>query len=320
MSSRMNRYDRVSAKTMTRSARNKELYSTLNNNQTYTTYTDINQTNAVVIDAAQKNYRTREGYQKIKEYNDLIPQPKVKRELDDFNNFYRDRGNKIYDINSVIEEAKRNRIKKDELEEKRKLKNTSYNILASLNKEELERYKREMHKVIRADQEDIKEIINTITTKTINGEIDQETGVNLLSDLMATQAMDRIEGITSDKDAERTDNEEEVVSKKIDTEEQIGISQKLNTSDIELVKEKEIEVIKKEKEYKEKNQDKNIFKDMDQSFYTRSMDLSDKDFETGDGELKKESVALKVVKTIIILIFLAVAAVLLYYIITKYLV
>ena len=41
--------------------------------------------------------------------------------------------NKVYDINSVLEEARKNRKEKDELEEKRKLKNTSYNILADLN-------------------------------------------------------------------------------------------------------------------------------------------------------------------------------------------
>jgi len=42
-----------------------------------------------------------------------------------------------------IEKAKENRKDRDELENKRKLKNTNYNILASLNKEELERYRKD---------------------------------------------------------------------------------------------------------------------------------------------------------------------------------
>ena len=203
MESRMKRYEEEPTKRMSRSTRNKELYERLNDN-TYTTYTNIKNTNAIDINAASKNYRTREGYQKLKEYSDILPQPKVKQQLDDFNNLYQDQENKVYDINSVIEEAKRNRIQRDELEEKRRLKNSNYNILNNLDEKQLEEYKANRNKVIRANEDEIKDIINTITTKAINGEIDQETSVNLLSDLMATQALDRIEGMSE---------EEEVVEK-----------------------------------------------------------------------------------------------------------
>ena len=95
----------------------------------------------------------------------------------------------VLNIKSVIEQAKKNRIKNDIEEEKRKLKNTNYNILASLDPEKIEEYRAERNKVVRASDEEIRELINTITTKTLNGEIDQETSVNLLSDLMATQAV-----------------------------------------------------------------------------------------------------------------------------------
>lgn len=306
MRSRMTRYNsNDSTDTMSRSNRNKNLYDSLGSNTTYTTYTDVKDANAVVLDAASKNYRTREGYQKIKEYSELVPQPKVKKELDDFNYLYKNRENKIYDINSVIEEAKKNRIKKDELEEKRRLKNTNYNILASLDPEKLEEYKAERNKVIRANSDEIKELINTITTKTINGEIDKETGVNLLSDLMATQAMDRVEGVKEEDNINTDNNDDDLENNQV-----------LKEEDIKLVKEKEVEAIEKDKELKDKNQSKNIFKDMDQSFYTRSMDLSDKDFEMDNdfSAISKKKVP-GIVKAILSLILLLLIAVLIYFIV-----
>ena len=74
---------------------------------------------------------------------------------------------KIYDINSVLEEARKNRKETDELEAKRKLKNTSYNILADLNKEELEKYREEKKLRSLENHEvtsELREIIDTITT------------------------------------------------------------------------------------------------------------------------------------------------------------
>lgn len=302
MESRMKRYDEEPTKKMSRSARNKELYERLNDN-TYTTYTNVKETNAIVLDAASKNYRTREGYQKIKEYSDLIPQPKMKQKLDDLNNLYQDNENKVYDINSVIEEAKKNRVDKDELEEKRRLKNENYNILTSIDEKKLEEFRANRNKVIRADQEEIKSLINTITTKAINGELDKETSVNLLSDLMATQALDRVEAMGEDE-------QETQVEEKVEQRQDI-----LSESDLKLVEEKK-------EEFEATNQDTNhnkvIFKDMDQSFYTRSMDLSDKDFdlkgvEDEDG-IKHSHTGLKV---FFILFLLAIVGVLVFFIIKK---
>ena len=140
----MERYEKQEQKeTSSRANKNQELYENIGRNTKYTNFTDVTNTNAFDLGTAQKNYRTREGYHQMKEYNTFISEPKVKKELDEFNYLYQDHENKIYDINSVIAEAKKNRIKKDELEAKRKLKNTNYNILASLNPEELEKYRKE---------------------------------------------------------------------------------------------------------------------------------------------------------------------------------
>ena len=79
MPSRMTRYEDESIKNMSRSNRNQKLYDSFNDNTSFTTYTDVKNTNAVLLDAASKNYRTREGYQNIKEY-EFVPKPKVKKE------------------------------------------------------------------------------------------------------------------------------------------------------------------------------------------------------------------------------------------------
>lgn len=303
MESRMKRYEEMPTQRISRSARNKELYERLNDNNTYTTLTSVKDTNAIVLDAANKNYRTREGYQKIKEYSDLIPQPKLKQQLEDFNNLYQDKENKVYDINSVIEEAKKNRIEKDELEEKRRLKNENYNILNNIDEKKLEEFRANRNRVIRADQEEIKEIINTITTKAINGEIDQETSVNLLSDLMATQALDKVEGMDSEEN--NVDLSKKEKNKDILTE-----------SDLKLVEEKKEEL--QNNEMNTTNHNKVIFKDMDQSFYTRSMDLSDKDFDLKDEEDEDgRKRGHKGLKVFFILFILVVIGVLSYFILKK---
>ena len=194
-------------------------------------------------------------------------------------------------------------MEKDELEEKRRLKNENYNILTSIDEKKLEEFRANRNKVIRADQDEIKGLINTITTKAINGELDKETSVNLLSDLMATQALDRVDGMSE---------EEQNVQAEEEKEQGQDI---LSESDLKLVEEKK-------EEYEATNQDTNhnkvIFKDMDQSFYTRSMDLSDKDFDLNDQEdedgIKKGHTGLKV---FFILFLLAIVGVLVFFIIKK---
>ena len=53
-----------------------------------------------------------------------------------------------------LEEARKNRDEQDEKESKRKLKNKAYNILADINKGELEKYREEKRKRILTPEED----------------------------------------------------------------------------------------------------------------------------------------------------------------------
>lgn len=304
MRSRMERYERnVQEQTVRRSNKNQELYENIGRNTKYTNFTDVTNANAFDLGTAQKNYRTREGYHQIKEYNDFVPEPKVKKELDEFNYLYQDHENKVYDINSVIAEAKKNRIKKDEMEAKRKLKNTNYNILASLNPEELEKYRKEKVERTKPDEEELRELIDTITSKTLAGEIDQRTSVDLLSDLMATNMMDRVE--MPQKDEEESP-EDEIENEPEDTEE---IEEKLSLSK-EILDKDQIDKVNKLKEEKGSG---SIMDESDTDFYTRSMDLSDKDFEMDDEfKEKKMPLAIKIILIILVIAVIAVAGYFIY--------
>lgn len=294
MRSRMERYEKQeNNQTSRRSSKNQELYENIGRNTKYTNFTDVTNANAFDLGTAQKNYRTREGYHQMKEYNDFKPETKIKKELEDFNYIYQDHENKVYDINSVLAEAKKNRIQKDELEAKRKLKNTNYNILASLNPEELEKYRKEKVERTRPDTGGLRDLIDTITSKTLAGEIDQATSVDLLSDLMATNIMDRVEPEEKQKEVEDKELEKEE-----EIEERLALSKEiLDKAQLE-------EVNKLKDQQREKN---SIMASSDTDFYTRSMDLSDEDFEM-DEEFKEKKLPLAI-KIILIILVLAVIAV-----------
>ena len=145
---RMDRYNEESNNRPNRYEKNQELYQDIATNQKYTNITDVTNANAFEINNSNRSYTSRESYQQMKKYQNVEPVPRVKKELEDFNRLLKNDEKKVYDINSVLEEARKNRQEQDKLESKRKLKNTSYNILADLNQEELEKYREEKKKKI----------------------------------------------------------------------------------------------------------------------------------------------------------------------------
>ena len=309
MKSRMDRYrnsDSTNKEEYSRSSRNQELYKNIGSNQKYTNFTDVSKIDAYSLNDAKKNYRTREGYKTIKEYTTVDKRPKAQKDLDEFNYLYQDHENRVYDINSVLEHAKENRKNRDELEEKRKLKNTNYNILAYLNKEELEKYRKGKVERNKPDEDDLRNLIDTITSKTLAGEISKETGVDLLSDLMATNIMDKVDP----KDYESDDNEKEDISKEISEEKEDKIELSREILDKESMKKLE------EEKNKLSDPTDDLMKDLDKSFYTKSMDLSDKDFDFGD-EYENDKKIPIIVKILLILILIAIVLVGVYFIIQK---
>ena len=305
---RMDRYNEESNNRPNRYEKNQELYQDIATNQKYTNITDVTNANAFEINNSNRSYTSRESYQQMKKYQNVEPVPRVKKELEDFNRLLKNDEKKVYDINSVLEEARKNRQEQDKLESKRKLKNTSYNILADLNQEELEKYREEKKKkIMTPEEEEFTDLINTIASKTLAGEIDKATSINLLSDLMATSVMDKVEDKSSlglEEDIEKEKQEKEELEDKEDGEEE-----KDKTEDLSLSKEK-LEEIAQKKEEIEKNTQKLTGADND--FYTRSMDLSDEDFEMDD-EFKDTGMPL-ILKIIIVVLIIALIAVAAYFI------
>lgn len=306
---RMDRYNEESNNRPNRYEKNQELYQDIATNQKYTNITDVTNANAFEINNSNRSYTSRESYQQMKKYQNVEPVPRVKKELEDFNRLLKNDEKKVYDINSVLEEARKNRQEQDKLESKRKLKNTSYNILADLNQEELEKYREEKKKkIMTPEEEEFTDLINTIASKTLAGEIDKATSINLLSDLMATSVMDKVEDKSSlglEEDIEKEKQEKKELEEKEDSEEE-----KDKTEDLSLSKEK-LEEIAQKKDEIEKNTQKLTGADND--FYTRSMDLSDEDFEMDD-EFKDTGMPLilKIIIVVLIITLIAVAAYFIY--------
>lgn len=304
---RMDRYkDESTEPKLTRSDQNKDLYESIGNNTRYTSFSDVTNANAIDI-SSKKNYNTREGYHQMKEYQEVVPTPRVKRELEEFKSLYRDKENRVYDINNVLEEARKNRTEKDELEEKRKLKNTSYNILSSLNTEELEKYRQERkEKQSHPSDDELRELIDTITSKTLAGDI--KAASSLLGDLMATSIMDKVD--PSDE-FEEDDNQEEKIA--VIKEEKVSIEdiQKLAEKKDKAARaeadddDEEIKIVEVPDKQKE-NKVAEKLPNADTDFYTRSMDLSAEDFELDDDfKEKKLPVAVKILIFLIVVVIIA---------------
>ena len=285
---RMERYDNSNRSTVrSRTEKNQDLYNDLGRLEKYTTLTDVSKIEAVELNAAKKNYRTREGYHQIKDYDIDIEKPKERKELDEFNFLYNDE-HKTYDINKVLEEAKELR-ERDSLEKKRKLHNEKYNILES-SEEDLEKFKEETklrHKPIE-NEEELEELIHTITSKELREEIDKRESESndtnsLLSDLMAT-------------------NVNEEVLKPIAT--------KIEDSKVE-------EDTKKLDKVKEKTM--SLKDEIDKSFYTKSLDLSEEDFISDDEEEEiKPSKFIGFLKFLFSLILILAVGFGVYYVITNF--
>ena len=296
----MSRMDRYKSETspLSRTSKNQELYQNVSNNTIYANITDVTNANAFEIKNNNKTSRTtRESYQQMKKYQNVEPVPRTRKELDDFNYLYPKKENKVYDINSVLEAARKNRVEKDNKEEKRKLKNNEYNILSGVNKEALEKYREEKKKrMLTPEEEEIRELVDTIASKTLAGEIDKATSVDLLSDLMATNMLDKVSA-SSELDKEETKTEEIKEEKEETKEEKSVMLSKTQLQEINDRKEEKVDTLKEK----------------DPDFYTRSMDLSDKDFDLGD-DFKEKSLPLgvKILIFLIIVIIILITAYIIY--------
>ncbi len=175
-SDRYNTDENLNNAVKSRVAKNNSLYDDINSKigyeeiPTYETNSEIN------LSSLDMNNLKRSEYQKVKSFKEIIDTDGEKEE----EKKQEEPKVKSYDINKVLEEAKKNR-KADELEEKRNLKEEDYNVLNNLNKKYLHQ-----KGFTEEDNEELKELIDTITSKTMVDDIKDEEEKELLSELLAT--------------------------------------------------------------------------------------------------------------------------------------
>jgi len=264
MKSRLDRYRETEQKTQipSRLAKNRHLYDDLNNKIGFEELTNFDTQTRIDLTSLNGVVRNRESYQQLKDYQNLINSAKEEKQQE-----IEPEKEKVFDINSILEEARKNRTDIDELEKKRKLKNEDYNILEDLNKKYLS--KETNLEKDKDEYEGLEELINTITSKTLVNDIKKEEekdGLDLLSDLVATSVDLQVKIPEEYEDA--------------------------TTSSFEQIE--------------DSNEDNTV----DNSFYTKSMDLSECDFD----ELldNKSSVKKGILITLIVIVMLLIIGVILF--------
>ncbi|MBR4672543.1 MAG: hypothetical protein IKO78_04995 [Bacilli bacterium] len=213
------------------------------------TYSSDEQINLSSIDMENLS---RSEYQRVKDFKNLLHEPE-----DDTNVVQEEvkSKKKNYDINKVLEEAKKNR-ELDELEGKRKLKNEDYNVLNNLNKKYLHQ-----KGFTEEDNEELKELIDTITSKTLVDDIKDEEEKELLSELLATTIDIKLESELSNEELQELTGTKENTGL-VDTNSFYSKSLELSGSD--LLDSEEVNQTTQEEESDDNvldvEEDRNIFK------------------------------------------------------------
>lgn len=164
-----------------------------------------------------------------------------------------------YDINSVLKRARENRNKEDELDYKRKLRTSEYNILEGLDQEKLEKIVKKKKEMYRDGEEsDIKELINTITSNSLSNKVNEK-----LKEETELERQVEVEGESTNTNVNDNDSADllsELLPDRID-----------ETIITEAISEDMIE------EYQPSIEEDEEKEELDTSFYTKSMDLSERD-------------------------------------------
>lgn len=267
------RMDRVSFDNMPRSRqqKNEELYQSIKNSE----IKDFDSTSNIKIigesnggidvnklrDILEKNYQEPTKTRRIK-YEDISNDDQEKEvELEKTRDF---------DINTILEQAREEKVDDYEKDRLKKIRDTQFDILKSL---ELD--KEENSKVAKEEtKEELLDLINTINInekkkelEAINNETDKMDPLDILTELKGDGTIVAGAALLNDDIKEVTKDEDENIEEEV----------------------KENDKSKKDEEF-------------DNSFYTNSMSFSKKDFASFDDS--KSSV---VIKILVVLIFIAIA-------------
>ena len=283
MSSRMDKYNFENINNVgSRTEKNSNLYRELSTNRITTNIKNLDNNNNIIeissFDTPQLNVRHRNS--KRVDLESLDANLKNTNFYD--NIFGDDLDNKSYDVNDVLNYAKKNRTEEDEIEKQRRLKSIEYSILSDLSKDKIQEYHdRKTKGITKEEEDDLEELINTITSKKLRDDIDDE----LFGDLMPESP------------------EETVISSNL-----------LDELKNERLAKMELENSKKnldEDSDDEISDDEIDDSNIDKSFYTHSMDLKKEDLiidldaeEELDDSFKEEKSSVGKIVIIIILLLI----------------
>lgn len=171
MVSRMEKYYNNKSNTNKRSQKNVDLYHNIYSEGEYSNIegiATIDKNNEIDITKVRNTLKNRENYKRHKEITRLKNEPE---ELPETTNDFVEKEIKNYDIRDILNEAKS---KKPVEDTPRSLDNTNYNILKNL------KLNSEKDKNKDFEEDELKELINTITsTSMLNQMNDEELGLNM---------------------------------------------------------------------------------------------------------------------------------------------
>lgn len=247
MPSRMEKHEQVQISENRRINKNQSLYQEMKNNTTYheveTIEPVITKENFSIEDIQKEPERRRRSISKESITPDTLSSLLMMQEK------------KEYDINKVLKEAKETRVDKDELEQKRSLKKKEYNIVNEINLDKLDeiKEKRKNTGVKETEDAELKELIDTIYSKTLKEELKkaesevvvQEESIesgeddgDLLSELLPTSSEETI--INENLSKKIVEEEKKKQSKKIENS-FFTTSMELSTDDMIDVDDDEVE-------------------------------------------------------------------------------
>ena len=208
MSSRMDKYYENNEYVGSRTKRNEQLYQEINQSD----LEDINlSSNAHVIGDNDNNI----DINKIKELLEkkYREEPKKTNAFDlpeELHEEYtNDEETKEYDINAILEKARLDKEVDYERERLKKIHDTQYDILKSLEVE-----KEKLDSKVASNKEDLIQLINTITEKEMNREVDP---LDILTDLKGSENTVVLEGVSKEiQKQEIKDTVKEEVKKEMD--------------------------------------------------------------------------------------------------------
>lgn len=271
MDSRTDKYYEKDIKTVpSRTSRNQELYKEISK-------TELNnyevRSNATVIGEGKGNI----DVEKIKSILDTHYKDAPKRKSIKLENIEETvkpvEETKEYDINVILNKAREGKEENYSEERNKKLRNTQFDILSSLNlDEEEEKKETESHSIREENASELQELINTISIneKAIKDIQNGDDPLSLFEDLKGSDHTQTLKGLKDNEDL------------------------------IEQTKETIFETV-------DKNEDEKTTS-LDKSFFTKSTNFKKEDFE--DIEDGKSSIFVKIIIALLIIAFIAGAIIL----------